>query len=129
MIHYAFLDGSGVYVRQAGDAKSVPNGAVEAPFRSDRLIGMILIDGVWADRPRVGEPTLEYPVDGGMTVTFADLPIGTLAEVIDAETGEILASLAEEGGGLVVELVDAGGYLIEVAPPLPHLKQTLKVVL
>ncbi len=128
MIHYAFLDPTGVYVVSAGDAKSVPDGAVEAPFRSDRLIGMMLVEDAWLDRPRLAEPTVVYPVGGGATVEFAGLPAGTVAEVVDVETGEMLASLPEEGGSLMVELLDAGGYRIETTPPPPHLKHRLQVV-
>jgi hypothetical protein len=124
MIHYAFMDGSGVYVRQAGDAKSVPSGAVEAPYRSDRLIGMMLVEGVFQDRPRIAEPVVE-----GGNVVFSDLPAGTTATVEDLETNEVLATLTETAGAITIELVDAGAYHIQLTPPLPWLPHRLRVTL
>ena len=88
MIHYAFMDATGVYPRQAGDAKSLPAGAVEAPFKSDWLKDMMLVAGVWTDRPRIAEPVIDNTI--GVAVRFAALPVGTTCRITDMETGEVL---------------------------------------
>lgn len=125
MIRYAILDQDGYPIR-TGTRHALPEGAVALPpqLDGDAALRMRLADGAWIPRPQIPAPVIA----GGM-VSFNDLPAGAVAEVIDGETGETLARIAEAAGGIVIELADPGPYQVEVEAPRPWLVWRGRVML
>lgn len=61
-------------------------------------------------------------------MAFSGLPTGTVCTVFDGQTGEVLATLPEVAGEVMIELVDEGPYQIETTPPLPYLYHRMQVI-
>lgn len=120
MIAWALLDPTGRVPVSLGRSASMPEGAVALPeeLTADVAARMQVAGGQWTDRPVVSAPLVER-IDDAVVVSWTGLPSGSLARVIDGQTGDALASLAEGGGLLSVTLVDPGLFLIDLEAPLP----------
>lgn len=127
MRRFVLIDDQGCVFGQGTvpDSSPVPEGAVEVPNEGD------LSD--WANRlydpdnpdpegavPRtpLPEPVIEEDLP---TLTWQDLPEGTVLTVEDAELAEVLGSLSEEDGEIVLQLEDAGSYHLTLTPPVQFL--------
>lgn len=128
MIRYAFVDAAG-YVTGAGSGPKLRDGAVELPEGVTPMasIGMRLVDGVFVPRPDLPDPVISQAEGQGLTISFADLPPSTVAEIIDAEIGVSLGFEPEANGLIQIELPDPGRYEIILTPPRPYLPRSLNV--
>lgn len=129
MINFAVLDEADEYPRELGSRHYLPPGAVELPagVTLAQAAKMRVLDGVWVDRPALAAPSVTVG-EAATVVTFKGLPGSTICMVLDGETGEILAALAEVAGGVEIELSDTGPYYIEAVPPLPYLDHRMTVL-
>lgn len=108
-----------------GTAPTLPAGAIALPRGADvaALMGCMLVDGVWVDRPR---PTVLVDQTGATTVALTDAPAGTTCRIIDVLTDDLLfAGPAPAPADWT--LPDPGQYAVEIDPPLPWLPISLRL--
>lgn len=117
IINYAIMDVLGVYPLSVGANFKIPDGAVVVEDDALSYLSRMLVDGIWEERPVISEPVITP--DG--TVTFADLPDGAVATVVDIETGAVLGTVAADIGVIEFQLVDPARYAIEIVMPLPYM--------
>ena len=108
-----------------GAAPTLPEGAIALPRGADvtALMRMMLVDGVWVDRPR---PIVQTDQTGVTTVTLADAPTGTTCRIIDLLTDDLLFAGAANAGAIWT-LPDPGRYAVEIDPPPPWLPVSLRL--
>lgn len=125
MINWAKMDGAGLLPLELGRARTLPDGAVETPGVADptALMRMMLVDGVWVDRPR---PIVQTDQTGVTTVTLADAPAGTTCRIVDLLTDDLLFEGPSDAGAIWT-LPDPGRYAVEIDPPLPWLPVSLRL--
>jgi hypothetical protein len=125
MISYAKMDAAGTLPLELGRARALPADCMELPGIADptSLMGRMLVDGVWVDRPR---PIVQTDQTGVTTVTLADAPTGTTCRIIDLLTDDLLfAGPAPEAA--IWTLPDPGQYAVEIDPPPPWLPVSLRL--
>ena len=108
-----------------GAAPILPDGAIALPRGADvtALMRMMLVDGVWVDRPR---PIVQTDQTGVTTVTLAAAPTGTMCRIIDLLTDDLLFAGSAPVAS-VWTLPDPGHYAVEIDPPLPWLPINLRL--
>ncbi|GGA23880.1 hypothetical protein [Neptunicoccus cionae] len=96
------------------------------PLSVPALATSYLLEGVLVPRPVTPKPVLL-----GTVLTFPSYPAGTVIVIADQTGGEVLLDHAVEDGAaaLVVDLPDAGVYVIEAAQPFPFIDSELRVIL
>ncbi len=114
---YAELGAMGCPV-QVGTAPELPEGKVEIPAATIAdAWGLMLVSGEWMPRP-----VLAAPVMSGLTVMLPDAPEGT---TIEATQGSSITTVT----GAAITVPAAGGYWIEVTPPLPTMPMRFRAEL
>lgn len=125
MISYAKMDAAGTLPLELGRARALPVDCIELPGVADptSLMGSMLDDGVWVDRPR---PTVLVDQTGVTTVTLAEAPTGTACRIIDLLTDDLLFA-GPAPADAIWTLPDPGQYAVEIDPPLPWLPVSLRL--
>ncbi len=124
MRYFARLDGDGLPTGWGIRTTEVPEGTVEVNAEVYAALPGLLFDGTeWQPRP-----TVAWHAETAEGLVIAALPAGAVVTVEDAETGEVLATLAPEADGSAdIALPDPGPYAVTVTAPAPWLPWTLRV--
>lgn len=96
------------------------------PLSVPALATSYLSEGVLVPRPVTPKPERL-----GTVLTFPSYPAGTVIVIADQTGGEVLLNHVVEDGepALVVDLPDAGVYVIEAAQPFPFIESELRMIL
>lgn len=126
MIHFAQMrEDDARLPARFGSAPALPDGAIALRRGADvaALMAMMLVEGVWVDRPR---PSLSVDQTGVTAVTLADAPPGTACRIIDLATDDLLFA-GPPPVPPIWTLPDPGRYAVEIEPPLPWLPVSLRL--
>lgn len=115
-------DGAPAQIHQliGGSAAEPPvEGAVSVPdLELAVLMKSHLVDGAWQTRPECPVPDITALTGGGLRLVWET---GGTALVRDHRSGVTCGEIAAEDGRISFDLVDAGSYEIDLAPPFPML--------
>lgn len=120
MKKYAILSDDGLFVEAAGEAKFVPEGALELPAGFD--LALVLRGHIVAGE-LVARPQLPPPIQSLNACDINECPPGTVITVRDVELSEVLIEFTTslENPGAHLAMNDPGTYQFDIAPPLPFI--------
>lgn len=123
ILKYVIMLPGGRYPKSCMASSEEPEGAILAPqdIPSTVLVNMQFVDEAWIDRPVLEPATTETGV------VYNDAPAGSVIQVIDVETGQVLGSATPVGATITIDLPDDGTYLLEGTYPLPYLPTSHRV--
>lgn len=127
MISFLEFDETGVFVANAGRAKSLPDGALELPeeMTPREALALYAVGGVLIPRPSSPAPV---PSDNGWVVRGCE--VGTHIEIFDLSGDEVLFDgIVNEAQDVALSFPDPGQYEVHVFAPLPAFptKTTIEV--